>query len=891
MENLTGRQFGPYQIVAPVGEGGMAAVYKAYQSSMERYVALKVLPRQMAQSEEFIARFKREARLLAQLQHPHILPVFDYGQADDFTYIVMPYVQSGTLADLLKARRVNYSEIRRIVTQIADALGYAHARGMIHRDIKPSNVLVDERGNCLLTDFGLARMAVATSMLTSSGAIMGTPAYMSPEQGTGGVVDGRSDIYSLGIILYEMVTGRVPYSAETPIAIVFKHIQDALPPARNFAPDLPEALELVLLKSLAKRPEDRYQTTDEFIHAIQEAIPFTSAVTPAPTSPPSPALQVNSAPPSPNANLPTMLEPVSKPPSRPPSTPPVAAPASYTPPSQPSYKSVAQSQIQPARKGLPVWALAGAGVIGLGLVAILAIALAINFIRNNLAAPVPTDLPTATPPAAATTAPEVVAPTDVAPVAALEILPGEYFTDNFENQLAEGWWWEAEDPSRWSLSNEPGALQIIASGTSFSIDGIPTNLLVREAPNGDFEISTLLRFSPQANYQFAGLVVFQDKGNALQFGRGYCNSPGICIGDGLYFDSWQNTANSESNLSAKIWGEQVYLRLRKAGNVYSAFYSSDGYTWTLLGEYERELSNIRVGVTAAQSPTNIPATFDFFSLSEPPRAVVRQEIECFSAPDMGSNIRGVFQVGETVSLQGRSADSEWLVSHAVSSPEDLCWIHFSVNNRAEIAESLPVIDPNQKAESLPEPPPLVIPPGEKFVRINNITINAQNQYVLEYETFEYTEILPGTHVHFFFNTVPFDQAGSPGRGPWKIYGGPRPFTGYRTIDRPQNASQLCALVANPNHSVIPNSGHCFPLPDVPTATARVETACRSTPSESGTTLAVFRAGATVLLKGVSSDQGWLSIQNPDKLDASACWVPFNSSVLGGDLGNVPTINP
>src|SRR5512143_62258 len=207
MEDLTGKQFGPYQIVAPLGEGGMAAVYKAYQPSMERYVAIKVLPRQMAESPEFIARFKREAHLLAQLQHPHILPVFDYGEADGYPYIVMPFVQSGTLADLMHKRRLNLVEIRRVMIQIGDALGYAHARGMIHRDVKPSNVLIDERGNCLLTDFGLARMTEAVSAkLTSSGAVMGTPAYMSPEQGAGQNLDGRSDIYSLGVILYELIT-------------------------------------------------------------------------------------------------------------------------------------------------------------------------------------------------------------------------------------------------------------------------------------------------------------------------------------------------------------------------------------------------------------------------------------------------------------------------------------------------------------------------------------------------------------------------------------------------------------------------------------------------------------------------------------------------------------
>ena len=147
MEDLSGKQFGHYQIVAPLGEGGMAAVYKAYQPSMERYVAVKVLPRHMASSEEFLNRFRREAKLLAQLQHPHILPVFDYGEADGYPYIVMPFVQSGTLSELLHKRPQSLPEVRRIMLQLGDALSYAHTRGMIHRDIKPSNVLIDERGN------------------------------------------------------------------------------------------------------------------------------------------------------------------------------------------------------------------------------------------------------------------------------------------------------------------------------------------------------------------------------------------------------------------------------------------------------------------------------------------------------------------------------------------------------------------------------------------------------------------------------------------------------------------------------------------------------------------------------------------------------------------------
>lgn len=274
MEDLTGKQFGAYEIVAPLGEGGMASVYKAYQPAMERFVAVKVLSRKLAESDEFTSRFQREAILLAQLQHPHILPVFDYGQQEDgYSYIVMPFLQNGTLAELLQARRRTLTEVHQIMTQLGGALGYAHARGMIHRDVKPSNVLIDEQGNCLLTDFGLARMVEASSdKLTSAGAIMGTPAYMSPEQGKGDSLDGRSDLYSLGVIFYEMLTGQVPYRDKLPMMVVIKHIRDPLPSARELAPDLSDALERVLIKSLDKEPDQRYQTAEDFVQAIQKAI-------------------------------------------------------------------------------------------------------------------------------------------------------------------------------------------------------------------------------------------------------------------------------------------------------------------------------------------------------------------------------------------------------------------------------------------------------------------------------------------------------------------------------------------------------------------------------------------------------------------------------------------
>jgi len=274
MEDLTGKQFGSYRIVAPLGEGGMASVYKAYQPGIDRYVALKILPRHFANDPQFIKRFEQEAKVSAKLQHPHIVPIHDYGQAEGYTYIVMSFIESGDLTDILMSQQPSLSEIVRIVSQVGDALDYAHSMGIVHRDIKPSNILVDKRGNCLLTDFGIAKMVegVASEKLTTTGHVVGTPTYMSPEQGYGKEMDGRSDIYALGVILYEMITGRVPFRAETPMAVVIKHMNDPLPPPHEFNPDLPEAIERVALKALAKNPKDRYATAGDMVKALETAM-------------------------------------------------------------------------------------------------------------------------------------------------------------------------------------------------------------------------------------------------------------------------------------------------------------------------------------------------------------------------------------------------------------------------------------------------------------------------------------------------------------------------------------------------------------------------------------------------------------------------------------------
>src|SRR3989304_1487892 len=316
MEDLTGMRLGQYQVLAPLGEGGMAAVYKAYQASVDRQVALKILPRHFARPPEFTGRFEQEAKLIAKLQHVHILPVYDCGEAEGYTYIAMPFIETGTLADLMHGQAMPLDQVREIISQVGDALAYAHERGLVHRDVKPSNILIDHAGNCLLTDFGTAKIVEGTPKSPQPGPIIGTPAYMSPEQIRGDKLDGRSDQYSLGIVLYEMVTGRPPFHAETPPAIFLKHLHDPLPPPSTIKPDLPEDLERVILKCLAKEPAARYPDMRAMVKALDRAIPRT-----------------REEPAEPGAGLATTLgagtpgEAGAPPPARPPRPPPPAADA------------------------------------------------------------------------------------------------------------------------------------------------------------------------------------------------------------------------------------------------------------------------------------------------------------------------------------------------------------------------------------------------------------------------------------------------------------------------------------------------------------------------------------------------------------------------------------
>jgi tRNA A-37 threonylcarbamoyl transferase component Bud32 len=271
MTSLIGRAIGQYEVIEEIGRGGMATVYRARQASMGRDVAIKVLPQQFTHDPTFLARFEREVQVAAQLQHTRILPVYDYGEFEGQPYIVMAYMPGGTLADRIAGGPLPLEEVVKYGRQIAEGLDYVHAQGVVHRDFKPSNVLLDKEGNAYIGDFGIARVQEATAHLTGTG-ILGTPPYMAPEVFREGEVSAASDLYALGVALYEMLTGQLPFEGETPAQVMRAHLEQAVPDVRRLRPELPPEVQQVMAQALAKNPARRYATASELAEALAEAV-------------------------------------------------------------------------------------------------------------------------------------------------------------------------------------------------------------------------------------------------------------------------------------------------------------------------------------------------------------------------------------------------------------------------------------------------------------------------------------------------------------------------------------------------------------------------------------------------------------------------------------------
>jgi serine/threonine protein kinase len=440
MTSLIGQSIDRYHILEQLGEGGMAVVYKAYDTHLDCSVAVKVILPSYEHTDKFLKRFEREARALAKLSHPNIVGVIDYGQRDGLPYLVMEYLPGGTLKQKL-GQSMSWQEAARLIAPIARALAYAHQQGILHRDVKPSNILITQSGEPMLSDFGLAKILEAqeTVDLTGSMGVVGTPEYMAPEQITGNEVDRRADIYALGVVFYELVTGRTPYRADTPAAVMIKAATEALPRPTLFIPGLPGNVEQVILKAVEKDPGNRYQSMDEFAQVLER---FAADREP---------FEHTQDRPAPVKMAPTVI---ATPPSFPVSPPPAtAAPTAGTGQrSAPPSKPVVSAPVQPPKKkvGWLGWVIGGGGLLAVGLVVLVVILIVVYYLMtgfNNANQTTTSIAPTAI-------------PTQVPTLVSATIL----FQDNFSNSN-----------SGWSLLSDQDAIVEYVNG-GLRIYVITTNM-------------------------------------------------------------------------------------------------------------------------------------------------------------------------------------------------------------------------------------------------------------------------------------------------------------------------------------------------------------------------------------------------------------------------------
>lgn len=540
---------GRYEIIDRLGHGGMATVYKANDPNLKRVVAIKMIHPHLATDAEFLRRFKEEATAVAQLRHPNIVQVYDYNADGQNNYIVFEFVAGETLQDRLSRLHKSDGQLGiensvNIATQMASALAYAHDRNMIHRDIKPANIMLDVHGDAILTDFGIVKIMGGTQH-TATGATVGTAQYMSPEQIKGGQVDARCDLYSLGVALFEMVSGQRPFVAESAMTLMMMHINDPVPDLSQLRPDVPMELAAIIEKALAKEPDMRYQSAKAFLTALETMGDKSAA--------------------------------------------PVAA-AMATP-------SIATSTVRPTAVSQPT--------------------------------------------------------TEPAPKTAVS---------------------PPADPSK-----KPPVPLIIG--------GIVLILLLLVA--------------------------------GLYFG-------GV-------FDGDDGNATADTDANATTIAETVAAALAQPTETAVSTNTA----------VPTQAATATSAATATTAPTTVPTV----------------------AP----------------------------------------------TTIAPTAVAPTTVAPT----AIPTTAPIVVPttaPAGKSVSITGISIDSNQQYLIDYTTNGYTPNLSSDHIHFYFNTISEINAGQPGSGPWQIYGGPSPFSQYNVANKPAAATQLCAIVANPDHSIIVGSGNCFNIP-------------------------------------------------------------------------------
>ena len=599
--------FGRYEIREEIGRGGMAHVYLAYDPTFRRPVAVKVLPPHYLENPLLRARFEREARLIATIEHPAIVPVYDFGEQDGQLYLVMRYMPGGSLVSLIRQGPFPLAKASELLALLAPALDAVHARGIVHRDLKPGNILLDAFGNPALSDFGIAHLSEATVDLTGA-AVIGTPAYMSPEQVRAEVaLDGRSDIYSLGIILYEMLTGRQPYQAATPMSIAMRHLTDPVPEILRLRPDLPGSIQVILDRALAKDRDQRYPRAADLsydLRALVDASPLTG----------SPQVAAADATEMDPQSLPGALPPTISDPASQISTPAVPAPVESASMVALPSTGLPGGSPAPAKRGINrLWL---AIIPAAGLLVILIIIGIRSLLPSGGNPALPAAQPEATlgvtPTAPATPSIEtaihtasatLTAPTS-SPTSPPTPLPTPIFFDDFSTP-ANGWPQDSQSNGGYSYQD----------GT-YSISALQNGALFWAAPDGSFsDLSLRVETQRVAGDQgyYGALCRIQDAENYYYF---------ILRPDG-YFTIGKFQAGSFVSLTPGGWTYHPAIQSGEASNLLQAECVGDELRFyangDLLGEAsDSTFSSGRPGlIAAALDDQGFQALFDNFTIFSP----------------------------------------------------------------------------------------------------------------------------------------------------------------------------------------------------------------------------------------------------------------------------------
>ncbi len=728
---------GRYRIDELLGQGGMSAVYKAYDPNLRRTVAIKMIHAHLADDPKFVSRFEEEATAVAQLRHPNIVQVFDFNHDEDLYYMVQEFIPGETLQERLRrlnksGRRMDVAEAIGYTIHICDASSYAHRRSMIHRDIKPANIMLDTHGQAILMDFGIVKIAGAESH-TATGAVVGTALYMSPELIRGETPDPRSDIYSLGVTLFEMVSGRPPFEADSAMTLMMMHLNDSVPDLHQLRPEVPDALIAVIHKSLEKDPRMRYLSMDEFAAALKQVLPpsqptASAATTLAETAITGAALMTPAT--IPPASLPpatAALHPSGTIAETPPGTPPPPPPVAAT---------------EPKGRSPLFW------IIG-GSILLIAIFLIGGWILSRTISNGGRDLGLAalTNPTLTAAAAVIVQPTDT------------------------------PDPS----PTQPPPTQTLTVTNTPPPTETPTPTLIPSPtiPAGiPFSHINGITVDDQQRY----VVEYE----TFEFTESW---------DGQHVHFFYNTTPQEeagkpTEPKGKWWaygGPRPFVGFNVSARP--------------------ELASQICVLVANLDHTVQLDTGNCVTVPDVPVITPLRDVSCLAGPDPVFPTVITLPTWQDALVLGISPDEAWWYVSNPQNPTESCWVLQSETKFTGDISTLPMATPPSLTEA--------VNPEGLFVEIQDITLSSNNEYVVSFSAQSFTPKIPGTHMHFYFNNITPDQLTPQETGNRRMWGETSPFTLYLASDRPAEATEMCVLVANQDHTVIPNSGNCFKLPDVP----------------------------------------------------------------------------